>query len=159
MHYRRIVNQVVVGVAVAVLASAARAEIVHVYPGNSIQNTINVCVDGDEIIVHPGTYVETINFWGKELHLHSSVGAAVTIIHGGGSGPVVRCINGEGPGTVLEGFTITGGNADFGGGMYNGWYCSPTVTNCTFSGNTAGDSGGGMYNHDSSPTVTTAARR
>jgi uncharacterized repeat protein (TIGR02543 family) len=58
--------------------------------------------------------------------------------------------------TVLDGFTITGGNAGNnlydGGGMYNE-NCSPIVTNCTFSGNTA-DGGGGMYNYNSSPTVT-----
>ncbi|MHC4536172.1 MAG: right-handed parallel beta-helix repeat-containing protein, partial [Planctomycetota bacterium] len=46
------------------------------------------------------------------------------------------------------------GNADYGGGMYND-NASPTVTNCTFSGNYAGYLGGGMYNrNNSSPTVT-----
>lgn len=53
---------------------------------------------------------------------------------------------------VLDGFTITGGNAntdvwpnDGGGGMstYQG---SPTVQNCTFSGNSAYADGGGMRN-------------
>ena len=55
---------------------------------------------------------------------------------------------------VLDGFTITGGNnssGSNGGGMYNA-DCSPTVSNCTFSGNTAGY-GGGMCNYGS-PTVT-----
>ncbi|MCB9347145.1 MAG: hypothetical protein H6573_06460 [Lewinellaceae bacterium] len=65
---------------------------------------------------------------------------------------------------VLDGFTITGGNAntnplsDFlnsrGGGMYND-SSSPMVVNCTFSGNsTSFVGGGGMYNNNSSPTVT-----
>jgi hypothetical protein len=45
-----------------------------------------------------------------------------------------------------------GGLDGYGGGMYNN-NSSPTVTNCTFSGNTAG-SGAGMYNVNSSPTVT-----
>jgi len=58
---------------------------------------------------------------------------------------------------VLDGFTITAGNASIsGGGMYNE-DVSPTVTNCTFSGNAAGDfngAGGGMCNSNSSPTVT-----
>ncbi|MHC4314737.1 MAG: right-handed parallel beta-helix repeat-containing protein [Planctomycetota bacterium] len=61
---------------------------------------------------------------------------------------------------VLDGFTITAGNANenknvprgCGGGMYN-QYGSPTVTNCIFSGNSA-SKGGGMYNNNSSPTVT-----
>jgi parallel beta-helix repeat protein len=37
--------------------------------------------------------------------------------------------------------------------MFNWAESDPTVTNCTFSGNTAGNSGGGMYNHDSQPRV------
>jgi len=66
---------------------------------------------------------------------------------------------------VLDGFTITAGNANgisysdyHGGGMYN-YYGSPTVKNCTFSLNTvispnAWTSGAGMYNYNSSsPTV------
>jgi hypothetical protein len=54
---------------------------------------------------------------------------------------------------VLGGFTVTGGNAGFGGGMYNN-NSSPTLTNCTFSGNSA-LYGGGMSNvQNSSPTVT-----
>jgi len=90
---------------------------------------------------------------------------------------------------VLDGVTITAGNADvqnvgfgwYGGGMYNSGG-SPTVTNCTFRGNSAkggsgmhnrsgsnamvanctfsGNSntydgiGGGMYNRESNPTIT-----
>jgi parallel beta-helix repeat protein len=63
---------------------------------------------------------------------------------------------------VLDGFTITAGNANgppmamyaWGGGMYS-LYGSPTVRNCTFSSNTADDNGGGMANDSSSnPTVT-----
>jgi parallel beta-helix repeat protein len=57
--------------------------------------------------------------------------------------------------TVLDGFTITGGNAegDGGGGMYND-NGSPTITNCRFSGNIGESSGGGMYNWYSDPTLT-----
>jgi len=55
---------------------------------------------------------------------------------------------------VLDGFTITGGNATgAGGGMYND-RASPTVTNCTFTANSAINYGGGMCNDDgSSPTI------
>ena len=61
--------------------------------------------------------------------------------------------------TVLDGFTITAGNANgsnpnnCGGGIYNN-SSSPTLTNVTFSGNTGGYCGGGMYNYSSSPTLT-----
>jgi hypothetical protein len=64
--------------------------------------------------------------------------------------------------SMLDGFTITGGNADgllpydHGGGMYN-YKSSPTLTNCTFSGNSAGAGGGGMYNVDSSPMLADCA--
>jgi hypothetical protein len=61
---------------------------------------------------------------------------------------------------VLDGFTITAGNAycndpsSRGGGMYND-NGSPTLSNCTFSENNANVSGGGMYNYfQSNPTLT-----
>ena len=58
---------------------------------------------------------------------------------------------------VLDGFSITTGNAnglnpyDRGGGLFNS-FGSPTISNCTFAGNTA-EYGGGMYSYDGSPTV------
>jgi len=59
---------------------------------------------------------------------------------------------------ILDGFTITAGNADRtdwpyhknGGGMYN-YESSPSIINCTFSNNTA-LVGGGMYNYTNSST-------
>ncbi|MFD2036956.1 MBG domain-containing protein [Belliella marina] len=71
---------------------------------------------------------------------------------------------------LLDGFTITGGNADgglayitvntkiiwlnSGGGMYND-SSSPVLTNVTISGNTASDYGGGIVNaYTSSPVLT-----
>jgi hypothetical protein len=38
--------------------------------------------------------------------------------------------------------------------MYNDWDSEPTVTNCTFTGNSARRYGGGTGNYQSSPTVT-----
>ncbi len=65
---------------------------------------------------------------------------------------------------VLNGFTITAGNANGsfsgargGGGMFN-QSGSPTVTDCTFSGNYGSD-GGGMNIRSSSPTVTNCTFR
>jgi hypothetical protein len=53
---------------------------------------------------------------------------------------------------VLDGFTVSGGNAQYGGGMYND-ISSPALNNVTFSGNSAWR-GGGMYNYESSPALT-----
>ncbi|NIP53888.1 MAG: hypothetical protein GWN67_16885, partial [Phycisphaerae bacterium] len=108
------------------------------YPFDSIQEAIDVAINGDEIEVSPGTYNETINFNGKAIRLYSIGGPDVTTIDGTGHYHVVQCVNGEGVNTILEGFTITGGNAngtfphDSGAGMLNSG-SSPTVTNCTFS--------------------------
>ncbi len=131
-------------------------------PYCSIQTAIDNAVDTDEIVVAPGTYFETIDFLGKAIWLHSSDGPEVTIIDANvlawQYASVVTCVSNEGPETVLEGFTITGGNANgafpdnVGGGMIN-QSSSPTVTNCTFNGNSA-RIGGGMYNDSSNPTVT-----
>ncbi|MHC4501629.1 MAG: right-handed parallel beta-helix repeat-containing protein, partial [Planctomycetota bacterium] len=54
--------------------------------------------------------------------------------------------------TVLDGFTVTAGkNGNLGAGMYNR-NSNPTVTNCTFTWNSA-EWGGGMGNWNSSPKV------
>ncbi len=154
--------------AVTVLAvSTAKSATIHVDVANcpgagdgsvgnpycSIQTAIDNAVDTDEVVVAPGNYEESINFLGKAIWLHSSEGPEVTTIDAQQMGRVVTCTSGEGPDTVLDGFTITlGNNNSDGGGMLN-IGSSPTVTNCTFSGNTAA-SGGGMFNVGGSPTVT-----
>lgn len=60
---------------------------------------------------------------------------------------------------ILDGFTISSGNADdpnlpfaAGGGLYSE-RGSPTLTNCSFTGN-YGDFGGGVYNSFASPSLT-----
>lgn len=132
----------------------------------TIQEAIDAAVSGcDEVVVAPGTYPELINFNGKAITLRSSDGPDVTIMDGTGlNDSVVKCISGEGPDTVLQGFTVTGGTGDpnhqpgatVGGGMLNDG-SSPTVTNCFFVENVVNgpdeDRGGGMFNQDSSPMV------
>ncbi|MHC4637219.1 MAG: right-handed parallel beta-helix repeat-containing protein [Planctomycetota bacterium] len=60
--------------------------------------------------------------------------------------------------TILDGFTITAGNAngidsnDQGGGMYN-YNSNPSLINCIFSRNSAGNLGGAMYCSNSSPAI------
>lgn len=60
--------------------------------------------------------------------------------------------------TVLDGFTITAGNANgsdangYGGGLFND-SGSPTLVNCIFLNNFAQSKGGGMYAYNGSPML------
>jgi len=125
----------------------------------TIQQAIDAAVDGDEICVSPGTYDESIDFLGKAVRLYSTGGPAVTTIDGRGEAlHVVRCASGEGPETVLEGFSITGGVAngdppdDSGGGMFVR-YASPSIIDCAFVANAALEDGGGLYLDNAGATV------
>ena len=80
---------------------------------------------------------------------------------------VVTC-NGTDANAILDGFTITGGNADGAFPFYNGGgiYCkfsSPTLINCIISENSAKYFGGGMsngstwYEESSHPRITNCA--
>ncbi len=118
-------------------------------PFCAIQLGIIAASDGDTVLVAPGTYFETIGFGGKAMTLRSSDGPSVTIIDGADlNDGVVKCISGEGPMTMLDGFTVTGGHGPDRGGMWN-LNSDPTVSNCTFTQNQHG-----MRNDGSDPTVT-----
>lgn len=73
----------------------------------TIQEAIDIAVDGDTVLVAPGTYPENINYFGKAITVKSETGAENTIIDGGGIGSVVTFESGEGIDSVLDGFTIT----------------------------------------------------
>jgi hypothetical protein len=121
-------------------------------PKATIQAAINAASSGDEVLVWPDTYQERIDFLGKAVALRSQAGPQATIIDAQRTGTTAKCINGEGPDTVLEGFTITGGLAVLGGGMYNVG-SSPTVRDCIFTNN-EGEVGAGMRNqYGSNPLI------
>ena len=132
-----------------------KAEAADIYvPGSytTIQGAINAASNGDRVLVNNGIYTESINFSGKTITVQSVHGTTSTIIDGNASGSVVTFNSGEGTGSVLSGFTIRNETAD-GGGIYC-YYSSPTITNCTISGNSAGYAGGGIYCNYSSPMLT-----
>lgn len=118
----------------------------------TIQEAINACHNGDVVIVEPSTYLENINFLGKNILVTSTDPdnpdiVATTIIDGHNQGNVVVFENGESTEAVLTGFTLTGGSAtkDESLGAYDdvfwgaGIYCknaSPTITNNVITDNT-----------------------
>lgn len=127
------------------------------YP--AVQQGIDMAINGDTILVDPGTYMENINFKGKAITVMSSGGAGVTVIDGGKPvnpdfGSVVTFNSGEDFGSILDGFTLTNGTGTFlefnpsywhyyGGGIYCN-NTSPTITNNTIIGNVSAITGGGI---------------
>ncbi|MDZ4168785.1 MAG: right-handed parallel beta-helix repeat-containing protein [Coriobacteriia bacterium] len=118
-------------------------------PFATVQHAIDSAAAGDDVNVGPGTFCGNITMKdGVSIH---GAGAASTTLKGTGTGSVVT-VSSTGTGESIDGFTITGGSATYGGGIY----CrssSPAITNNTISGNSATNGGGGIYCFDSSPTI------
>ena len=162
-------SMVILVAGVMALALRADATIINV-PGDqpTIQAGIDASVDGDTVLVQPGTYVENVNFDGHNVVLGSlflTTGdtsyISQTIIDGNSVGSVVTFESGETVNSVIEGFTITNGSGTFfdpyweyaGGGIFcNG--SAPTIQYNIITGNTANNGGGiaAVYN---SPVVIT----
>jgi hypothetical protein len=159
-------QQICVTLVLAALAflpiEAAKAQnVIHVPADQpTIQAAINAAANGDTVLVAPGTYRENINFMGKAITVTSSGGAQVTIVDGGGTGPVVTFASGETAASVLNGFTLTNGNAantfpNSGGGIAIQGVSptSPTITNNVISQNIACNGGGGIAISSGSPVI------
>ncbi len=115
------------------------------YP--TIQAGINATEDGDIVIVADGTYVglgnKDLDFSGKSITVKSANGPAKCVIDCQGNGRGFYFHSGETQSSVLYGFTITNGSADYGGGIRCS--SSPVVANCKIIANTAEKSGGGIF--------------
>lgn len=119
----------------------------------SIQLGIAIADDGDTVLVAPGWYQERIDFLGRAVTVKSEGGSSQTTIadHGVPSFPnfpqyrTVRCISGEGSGSILDGFTITGPSDEgpqYGSGGISGG--GATIRNCIISGNYGHEEGAGI---------------
>ena len=150
-----------------------------------LQLALNAAQTGDEIWIAAGTYTPTKRIFTNDPRSATFQMKNGVAIYGGFQGTETKfternvqanptILDGLGDiyhvfyhpnglkldsSAVLDGLTITGGNANgsmehaYGGGMYN-WSSSPRVTNVTFSENKA-NIGGGIYNdYVSSPTIT-----
>lgn len=123
----------------------------------NIQHAFDATAAGDEVVVTNGIY-RTGGGWSwdgvamarvslaGDVVVRSVNGPEVTVIEGypydPDSGVGMRCAF-VGDGAVLSGFTLTGGGASDGGGVYS--EPSGVVTNCLITGNSASGAGGGAY--------------
>lgn len=97
---------------------------------NSIQEAIRNARDYDTIEVQPGTYNESINFYGKSITITGTDPNNLntvysTVIDGGSAESVVTFNNGEDNTSVLCGLTVQGGDR----GIYC-FYSDPLITKC-----------------------------
>ncbi len=150
---------------------------------SDLQAALNLAQSGDQIWVAHGTYAptsgtdQTISFALKNgvavyggfvgtetlLSQRDWVGHPTTLSGAIGAGNSLHVVtaNGVASTTILDGFTITAGDASGnnrtgeGGGFFNDTNSSPTLANLTFINNSAGYEGGGLYNYyGDSPTLT-----
>ncbi len=154
-------TRLIATLALATTVTTARALDIHVPADHVlIELAIANAADGDVVIVAPGTYFEhDLDLGGKAITVTSSGGPATTTIDALGLGHIFIATGGEGADTVIEGFTLTGGDAtggpnsgdDRGGGI---WIenSSPTVRNCTFRMNDA-VFGGAMWINGGAPSI------
>jgi Right handed beta helix region len=131
---------------------------------SNLQTTINASAVNDEVWVAAGAYQLASGqfytmkagvkiyggFSGTEMSLSQrNWEVNVTTLSGNNNSVIRNNNNGLTSSAVLDGFTITNGNVDKGGGIYNYGYSnpspSPTISNCIFQNNYA-NSGAGIYN-------------
>jgi len=110
---------------------------------STIQAAIDASYPDDTVRVSPGTYNENFRFNGRAVLVKAGYGPNYTTIDGGQAGSVVTFADGEGPDSVLQGFTITNGSSLTGGGIYCE-HSHGTITKNNIAGNLATD-GAGIY--------------
>jgi len=128
----------------------------------TIQEAIDAAEDGDTVLVHPGTYIENIDFIGKDIVVGSlflttenAVYVDSTIIDGDSNGGSVVTFNNEETEVAeLVGFTIQNGAVDESGGGIYILGSRPTISNCVIFANSADHKGGGIIvSQDCSPII------
>ncbi|MEM7229480.1 MAG: hypothetical protein AAF432_11775 [Planctomycetota bacterium] len=149
------------GLAFLVLnATPAPAATVHV-PTDvpTIQLAIMAAQAGDEVVVAPGVYYETIDLLGKAITVRGAGSAESTIIDGSDfNQAVIRCDSNETTATVIRNLTIRHGRgtavagATIGGGMLV-QNANPRIIRCIFEDNHAANGGGAIAISLASPRI------
>ncbi|MDR3687345.1 MAG: choice-of-anchor Q domain-containing protein [Coriobacteriia bacterium] len=112
------------------------------HPVASVQKALHLATSsGDVVSVGPGTFSGDVTMTVSGVSLRGA-GASMTTLRGDGQNSVIDAEN-ISSGASISGFTITGGSAVDGGGIYC-FQSSIIVTSNTITGNTASNEGGGI---------------
>lgn len=124
----------------------------------TIQAGIDASVDGDTVLVQPGTYAENISFRGHNIVVGSLFLITgdfryiwLTVIDGDSNGSVVTFDNGEDSSSAINGFSLLNGHSTFGGGIYCNNSCGAILNNIISDNNAA--CGGGIFNLRSNSVI------
>jgi len=152
-------------IAVAMLLSVATptlAATIRVPDDHAVlQGAIDVAADGDTVLVAPGTYSGAgnrgLDFNGVNIVMLSELGAGSTTIDCESADRAFNFHSGESAASLVSGFTIANGHADFGGGVRCATDSSPRIEHCVFLSNVATSNGGGLMCYHSSPSISDCA--
>ncbi len=134
--------------ALVVLAPRVAADTIQVPADQpTIQAALAAAVNGDVILVAPGTYVAPIAFPAKAVILRSANGPLVTTLQGDGANPVVQMLAGTTTASTVEGFTITGGGGGYGAGVFVTLGGGASILRNRIVDNHASYDAGGIYNY------------
>jgi hypothetical protein len=140
--FRRSIYTAVVMMAVALIGPAS-ARVIHIpsdYP--NIQAGINAGVDGDTVMLSPGTYHENLIFYGKRILLTGQSGITSTFLEQQSiNQPILRFENNENTYSVVSGLTFRNCTGAPAIKIYN---CSPTISRNKFVNNTNSSDGGAI---------------
>jgi hypothetical protein len=125
----------------------------------TIQLAIDGTMDGDTVMVAPGSYIENrIDFSGKAITVMGSdpddpLVVENTVVDGDTAwGPIFYFRSGEDSTSVLTGLKIVGAAGTEGGGVQC-YLSSPIITKNIISMNLASESGGGIHCEYASPMI------
>jgi hypothetical protein len=139
-----------------VSASADTIRVPEDYP--RITTAVNAAVEGDTVLVGPGTYNERFTIMFKNIVLRGEMGAESTIIDGSvGIGNVIT-VHGHTSDMIIEDFTIRGGKFNTVAPESTGTAIyvnqgSPIIQRCRLTQNNANGGGGVSAYFFSRPTI------
>ncbi|MAT82586.1 MAG: hypothetical protein CMJ29_13200 [Phycisphaerae bacterium] len=120
----------------------------------SIQAAVDEAKPGDVVSVNSGIWNEAVDLKGKAITLRAREGDGKVILDGTElEDSVLRCLDGEGPETIIDGFMIMNGSGHrdlygdksaVGGGLLI-LGASPVIRNCQFINNDVNYNGGAIY--------------